>query len=356
MSQAAHSNGPGFSTQAVDAPAYDAFVSAHPDATPFHDRRWINAVTRATGHAAHLLGAVSHDGAVQGVLPLHHVRSPLFGAALVSTGFAVGGGVLAHDPMIANALGTHAATLARDSGVGSVELRGGMLPSGAGWNVQADAHVGFVRDLAADDDAQLLAIPRKQRAEVRKALDNAAMSVRVGTDPASRRDHYRIYAESVRNLGTPVFPRALFDAVLDAFGDDADILTVADDQGPVSSVLNLYWRGTVMPFWGGGVARARQNRGNERMYHALMLHARANKGCTRFDFGRSKAGSGPASYKKNWGFTPEPLRYAVWSADPAAARNVNPTSGKYALMVDTWKKLPLPIANLLGPWIARGLG
>src|SRR3546814_5643441 len=88
-------------------------------------------------------------------------------------------------------------------------------------------------------------------------------------------------------LGTPVFPKALFDAVLDAFEGDADILTVREGGRPVASVLSLYWRGTVMPYWGGGTADARRLRANELMYFALMRHAR-EKGCTRFDFGRSK--------------------------------------------------------------------
>ncbi len=94
-------------------------------------------------------------------------------------------------------------------------------------------------------------------------------------------------------------------------------------------------------------------RANDRMYFALMGHARA-RGCARFDFGRSKTGTGAAAFKKNWGFVPEPRTYATRHA--GAARAVNPLNPKYALMVRTWQRLPLPVANLLGPWIARGLG
>jgi hypothetical protein len=98
---------------------------------------------------------------------------------------------------------------------------------------------------------------------------------------------------------------------------------------------------------------ASSTRANDRMYLALMAHARA-RGCTRFDFGRSKAGTGPAAFKKNWGFDPHPLAYAKWSSGPA--RDINPLDPKYAAMVRTWKRLPLPVANLVGPWISRGLG
>ena len=159
----------------------------------------------------------------------------------------------------------------------------------------------------------------------------------------------------MRNLGTPVFPARLFRAVLDEFGDSADILVVSDRDRPVASVLSLYMNFTVFPYWGGGTTAARALRANDAMYFALMRHAR-DRGCTRFDFGRSKAGTGVAAFKKNWGFDGAPLRYFQRVAEGAAARNTNPTSVKYQAMVAAWRKLPLPIANLAGPFIARGLG
>ncbi|MDO9370209.1 MAG: FemAB family PEP-CTERM system-associated protein [Sphingopyxis sp.] len=336
----------------TDAAAWDAYIAAHAGATPFHSRAWCEAITRATGHTCHLLAARDAGGHVAGLLPLHHIRSPLFGQALVASGFAVDGGLLADNDAAAAALADAAVDLAKSFGVPSIELRGGPLP--AGWHVDEGIYAGFARYLAADDDAELLAIPRKQRAEVRKALDSG-LTVTTGRSVQHRADHYRIYATSVRNLGTPVFPKSLFLHVLDAFGDDADILNVRNDREVVASVLSLYWRGTVMPYWGGGTAEARRLRANELMYFALMRHAR-ERGCTRFDFGRSKVGTGPYSYKKNWGFDPEPLVYARWLAPGEAPRDTNPNSAKYRLQVDLWKKLPLWAANRIGPLIARGLG
>ena len=335
----------------LDDAALAAFVAIAPAATPFHDPRWGRAVERATGHRWIALGARDALGKVVGALPLHVIRSRLFGSTLASTGFAVDGGIIADDPRVVAALAEAARALARELGLGHVTLRGGPAPEG--WAVDAASHVGFVRPLAADRDAELAAIPRKHRAEVRKALANE-LDVTTGTAPADRAMHYRCYATSVRNLGTPVFPPALFDAVLDGFGDDADILTVSHAGEPVASVLSLYWRGSVMPYWGGGTQAARGLRANEMMYFALMEHARA-RGCVRFDFGRSKVGSGPAAYKKNWGFEPIALRYAYWSAD-GMARDVNPASGRYRLMVKTWQRLPLWLANRAGPLIARQLG
>ena len=328
----------------ADCATIDAFLDAHPDVTPFHRRNWVEAVTKACGHKSHYL--IAGEGHVTGVVPLHEVHSMLFGRALVSSGFAVGGGILANNAASVEALGAAAWALAGETSCPTLELRGGALPVDCAQDMTT--YLNFARDLAGDDEAELLAIPRKQRAEVRKALGNA-LTVDVG----DRRAHYAVYAESVRNLGTPVFPRALFDAVLNAFGDDADVLTVRSNGVPLASVLSLYHRGVVMPYWGGGTAAARPARANDMMYFALMRHAR-ERGCTRFDFGRSKAGTGAAAFKHNWGFEGVPLVYGKRSI--GKAREINPLDPQYSRKVQLWQKLPLPVANILGPMIARGLG
>ena len=336
----------------VERDRIDDFLDAQPDTTPFHSRAWLEAIEVATGHAAHIM-VCEERGRIVGLLPLHRVNS-LFGAALVSTGFAVGGGILAETPRAVALLAGAAEELAARLSCPAIELRGGSLPeTRAGWQVQGNSHAGFVAPLASDDETQLLAIPRKQRAEVRKGLDRA-FEVRVGSGARDRAMHRAVYATSVRNLGTPVFPHALFAAVLDRFGEAADILTVLDRGLPVASVLSLYHRGAVMPYWGGGTAAARGLRANDAMYFALMRHAR-ERGCNRFDFGRSKSGSGAYHFKRNWGFAPQPLAYAAWTASGAPPRDADPTSPHYQALIAAWKRLPLPLANRLGPVISRGL-
>ncbi len=327
------------------------FLDTTSGATPFHSAAWGRAIEQACGHRWHMLGARDAAGRLVGVLPLHHIRSRLFGTALVSSGFAVDGGILVSDQSAIMPLAVAAIELADDLGVANIELRGGECPTG--WALDSESHLGFVRALAADSEAELLATPKRHRAEVRKALANP-LDVAIGRGAADRDAHFATYATSVRNLGTPVFPKQLFAAVLDQFGDAADILTVRHGGKAVASVLSLYWQGAVMPYWGGGSREARALRANERMYFSLMEHGR-QRGMARFDFGRSKAGSGPAAYKRNWGFDAEPLCYARWSRT-GVVRDMNPTSGKYQLMVRAWKRLPLPIANRIGPFIARQLG
>ncbi len=327
----------------------EGFVREH-KAGLFHRPAWLKAVEAGTGQKA--CGFITQQmGVITGWLPLTDAHSPLFGRALVSSGFGVGGGILSETQEAAQALAGAAQDHAVRNSVASVELRGGTVPHG--WKGVSDKHTSFIAELSEDDEAQLLAIPRKARAEVRKGL-KGDLGVRIGRSDDDLAAHYSVYSESVRNLGTPVFPKTLFKAMIEAFPDSADILTVYSGDEPVSSVLSFYHEGAVMPFWGGGTFAARSLRANELMYYKLMCHARS-LGMSHFDFGRSKTGSGPYNFKKNWGFEPQPLTYVHWHAPGSERRDVDPTSEAYSRKIELWKKLPLPIANAIGPWIARGL-
>lgn len=340
-------------TDAAAAGQVDAWLQNRAS-TPFHRPAWLRAVEAATGHRALMLAARDGNNAILGLLPLHVIRSPLFGRALVSSGFGVSGGILADDPSVAQALAERCWGLAESLNCTSAELRGGAIAL-PGWEVRQDTYLNFAKPLAPDDEQQLAAIPKRHRAEVRKGLAND-LAFEVGDSRRLRDAHYRLYARSVHRLGTPVFPRQLFEEVLDAFGPDADIAMVSDPAGePLSSVITLYHRGAAMPYWHGAGEEARAARSNEVLYFRLMGHARA-RGMTSFDFGRSKVGTGPAAWKHNWGWPAEPLAYAVRTAPGTQPRDMNPLSPRNQRKVEMWKRLPLLLANMIGPLIAMDLG
>ena len=171
-----------------------------------------------------------------------------------------------------------------------------------------------------------------------------------GVDPL-----HRIYAESVRNLGTPVFSRTYFQVLRAVFGAQADVLTVLDGGRPLASVLNFYFRDEVLPYYGGGIFAARGRAANDFMYWEVLRRA-GERGCRLFDFGRSKIGTGAFAFKKNLGFDPAPLHYRYLLRPGAALPDHNPLNPKYRLFIAAWKRLPLPVAKLLGPPIVRGIG
>jgi FemAB-related protein (PEP-CTERM system-associated) len=337
----------------IDCARIGAYVHEKADGTPFHLPAWSRAVEIGCGQRAHFLVVEQGIQGIVGIFPLIEVHSPLFGRTLASTGFAVGGGILADRPEVVTLLADAAWRLAESLSCPSIEVRGGPRP-GPEWTVDDTHYLGFARDLAADDDAELLAVPRKQRAEIRKSFDHDLV-ISIGQDASDVAAQYAVYAESVRNLGSPVFPRRMLGEMLNGFGKSADVLIVRCGKDAVAAVLSLYWRGTVYPYWGGGTTAARRLRANDRMYFELMRHGR-ERGCTRFDFGRSKVGTGAAAFKKNWGFEPVPLTYYDRVADGASIRDANPLSPKYRLQVALWRRLPLAVANRVGPWIAKGLG
>lgn len=334
-----------------DAGRWDAFVAACPDATFFHRAGWCPVLETSFGARCHFLMA-ERAGAIRGVLPLVEIRSRLFGHRLVSTGWGVGGGAVVEEEAAGAALDIAAENLLARTGAAYIEIRDPACPHGA-WPRRDGLYATFARRTDGPDEAAILKqIPRKQRAVVRKALES---------DLTWRRDRdvdtcWRLYALSMRNLGTPVFARRYFRTLKAVFGDDVDVLTVGDAGGrPLSSVLTFYFRDRVLPFYTGADPVARRTGAADLMYFHLMRDA-WQRGYPVFDFGRSKVGTGPHAFKKNWGFTPRPVIHEFRLAEGRAMPDVNPNNPKYRRLIAAWKRLPLPVANLIGPWVGRQVG
>ncbi|WP_376087651.1 FemAB family XrtA/PEP-CTERM system-associated protein [Roseomonas sp. CCTCC AB2023176] len=335
------------------AVAWDGFVRATHDATFFHLAPWARVIREAFGHPTYYAMA-EQDGAVVGVLPLARMRTVLFGDSLSSTPYCVYGGPVAATPEAASALESHALDLQKKLGSPVLEYRRRDAVD-EGWTGRPPLYFTFRKPIRiTGDDAkdQAANIPRKQRAEVRKGIKAGLTSV---SDSDTDRLH-RVYAESVRNLGSPVFPRRYFRLLAKAFPGEHDVTTVLHEDKPVAAVLNFHFREEVLPYYGGGTKDARALSANDFMYWEVMRRAGAERGATLFDFGRSKADTGAFSYKKNWGFEPQELRYCYRLAPGARIPENNPNNPKYRYFIQAWKRLPLPVANILGPPLVRGLG
>jgi FemAB-related protein (PEP-CTERM system-associated) len=330
-----------------DEARWDAFVAQAPQATFFHRAAWRDVIGRL-GHRCHYLYA-ERDGEITGVLPLAEIRSWLFGHALISTPFCVYGGVVARDAESDACLTAAAVALAGELRVGYLELRDRELRH-PDWPVK-DLYVGFRKVIQPGDDANLKAIPRKQRAMVRKGI---GLGLEARHDGGID-DFYRVYAESVRNLGTPVLPRSHYARLQQALGKDCEITVVRHQGQAVAAVMSFYFRDEVHPYYGGSVWRGRDLAANDFMYWSVMQRAAA-RGARLFDFGRSKQDTGSYHFKKHWGFEPVPLPYAYHLVRAKDVPNISPTNTKYSLFIKAWQRLPLPVSCALGPWLARDLG
>lgn len=332
----------------ADFKRWDDFVQRTPAASFFHRAGWKTVVERAFGHRTHFLYAEA-DGQIVGVLPLVEIKSLLFGHSLSSMPFCVYGGIVAANEAAFAALDRAAQELAVRTGVAYLEYRS-IVASHADWP-QKKLYVTFRKEILPEEEANMNAIPRKQRAMVRKGI-KAGLQSELDQDIER---FFFAYSTSVHRLGTPVFSKKYFRTLKEVFGEDCELMIITNQGRTVCGVMSFYFRDEVLPYYGGGTAEARDVAGNDFMYWELMRRSCA-KGYKVFDFGRSKEGTGAYDFKKNWGFEPTPLQYEYQLHKAKAVPDTNPLNPKYQLMIKTWQRMPLWLANAIGPFIVKNLG
>lgn len=340
-------------TTVADDQAWADYVAGQPEARLFHERRWGAVIDEAYGHRTlHL--AAKRAGRIVGVLPLTDVRSVLFGRSLISGAFAVAGGALADDDEALEALLARAVDLGRARNVQYVELRGGRAPATPLWVQKTGVHAAFQKELPASEDALLPSLPKNRRAQIKKATRLVSeLGARLRLDGTAD-DFQPLYAQSLRNLGTPVPPVALFRAIMDRFRDCAEISLIEREGSPIAGLLTFWRGGVVSPYYIGGTSEARARFAYDLLYFDLMRRAIA-RGVRTFDFGRSKIGSTHFDTKTYWGFEPTPVVYHVAMVRAKELPNLSGANPKFALVSEAWKKLPQPVADVAGPMLARHL-
>ncbi|MCA9554284.1 MAG: FemAB family PEP-CTERM system-associated protein [Myxococcales bacterium] len=333
-------------TLEADDPRWDAYVHGHADGTFFHQQGWRRVIRRAYGDKDHYLYA-ERAGRIVGLVPLFERGAPPFSRALVSVPVGVEGGVLADDAEAAALLRQAAHGVAEREKLGYVEYKSPKAVFDDLYT-KSDLYFTFRQELYGDRDKQLNAIPRKARAVIR-ASEKAHL--KYDFNRTDLEVFYDLYALSLRNLGTPMFPKELFIASLDEH-PEADILTVRQCGRVIGCVLNYYYKDVMLPFFAGALPEARDVGINNYLYWAMLESGHA-RGFRVFDFGRSKADTGPFKFKKNFGMEPTALHYQYDLVGASEPPNVNPTNPKFAKAIDAWQHLPVGLTKLVGPLLSR---
>ncbi len=339
------------STSVTEA-EWTAYVDSHADATVYHQWGWERVFWNAFGHRMDRLVA-RRAGRIAGVLPLVTMRSWLFGRFMVSLPFVNYGGVLASTAGAGRALVDEAGRLAVERGLRHVELRHRVpqcphLPS-------RQHKVAMTLSLPAGpggEEEMWSALDRKVRNQVRKA-EKSGLTVESGGGalvPA----FYRVFARNMRDLGTPVYSRRLFDEVLDVFPNQARVFVVRLGGEPVAASVTIRSRDRMEVPWASSLREHSALAPNNLLYWAMIRDAIAS-GCRLFDFGRSSPGAGTYKFKEQWGARPEPLTWEYVLSPGVEVPNQGPTNPKFSLAIETWKRLPVPVANLVGPSIVRAI-
>lgn len=326
---------------------WDAFVAAHPRATLYHAWRWSEFAGRVFNFEVVRLSRRAPDGTLRGVLPLVLQKSAVFGRRLVSLPFFNYGGPLGLTPEDERALIDRAAAEARARRAVALEIRDSVPRDG--WPSRQDK---ATVELALPESLEALgkALGSKLRSQVRRS-DRESPEVALGGAELLG-EFYPVFAATMRDLGTPVYPRRFFAGLLAELGEDCTVVVVRLRGAPAAAALLTHFRDRTEIPWAASLHELRATSVNMRLYWECLAQAIA-RGSRVFDFGRSTVDAGTYRFKVQWGGVPRPL-YWIYpletTAAPAAARK-----GLIGRAQAGWSRLPLSVANALGPMISPGL-
>lgn len=331
-----------------DREAWDAFVQAHAHGSPFHLIAWKKTMEDVFGYSARYLIAVEGN-CVRGVLPLFLVKNVIMGKVLISSPFAVYGGILADCAEAKQAIGEQALKLGAELGVEYIDLRNAQLEQVL-YESNVTRYVTFTREVTPDEDAILGELTfKKRRNTVRKALKNN-FSIRIQhTDFRAFED---LHSRTLRRLGTPNFPPRLFRTLLENFKGSIDIREVVLEDKVVAASMNFFFRDQMHTYYAASNPQYLSLVPNDFMYYEHLRWA-GSHGYRTFDFGRSKLGTGTAEYKRYWGATMRELPYEMLLVNRKQMPNYSPQNPKFQLAIKIWQQLPLPLTRALGPHLVK---
>jgi len=336
--------------ESVAGAQWDAYVEGRPDASAYHHRGWLDLIGRAFGHEVRPLTCLSGDR-ITGVLPIVVMRSRLFGTFAVSLPFLNAGGVLADDERSAGALLDAGIRIARQRRADYLELR--HITRRFSSLTERRHRVAMTLGLLDSPERQWLALDRKIRNQVRKAEKSSLVAKDGGIELVP--DFYEVFSRNMRDLGTPVFGRALFEEVLRTFPDNSRVICVYRGEQPVAASIVHGRQGWMEVPWASTLREFNTMAANMFLYWQ-MLRVAIGQGCSRFEFGRCAPDEGTYQFKKQWGAEPSPLVWEYWIGGGKPAKfDLHSDDSSYGRAAALWRRLPLTVSNALGPRIVRGI-
>ncbi|HLS82404.1 MAG TPA: FemAB family XrtA/PEP-CTERM system-associated protein [Steroidobacter sp.] len=334
---------------ASDRSEWDGYVASSEAASLYHVYAWRDVVERAFGHESHYLCARNAAGRIVGVLPMVRLKSILFGDFLVSMPYFNYGGIVADDEVIAGALAKAAARHAASLGVSHLELRHDRAL--LDWPVRSDK-VSMLLELPDASEELWKRLGSKLRSQVKRPQKEGATCVSGGIELLD--DFYAVFARNMRDLGTPVYGRGFFRHVIETFHERTRLFVVRLRGAPVAAGLVIGRRSMLEIPWASSLRSANHVGVNMLLYWSVLEYA-CDAGYDHFDFGRSTVDAGAYRFKKQWGATAKSLHWHYWLKHGGKPPTLNPSNPKYRLAIAAWRRLPLWLANRIGPRIVRNL-
>lgn len=334
------------------SPDWDAYVSDAAGSTLYHLHGWTELAKDVFGQRTFYVEARARSGALAGVMPVVQQQSALLGNFATSLAFFNYGGALADDPAVGYRMMMRAAEVAESLGCRYLEFRD-TQPRLGDWVLRTDK---VTLRLGLPDKIEVLAkmLGSKLRSQVKRA-EREAVRVRTGTLDLVD-DFYAVFSENMRDLGTPVYPKRFFQTILRRYESYCRLVVIDWRGEPSAAAFLAFWRqGAEVP-WAACRARAKPFGLNMKLYWELLAMA-VDRRCTSFDFGRSTVDSGTYRFKLQWGAQPVPLYWYRWERQPRRhGTDLGEDRGRAVkLATAIWQRMPLPLANALGPLISGAL-
>ncbi|RMH60186.1 MAG: FemAB family PEP-CTERM system-associated protein [Calditrichaeota bacterium] len=333
-----------------DWQAWDAYVARHPGGTIYHTSAWYHIITRHFKKRVFYLAA-EEGGALHGVLPLVHFKSPLFGKFMVSVPYVNYGGLLADNATAEQQLIREAAALRQKLGADFVELRD---VEEKDYNLPVKSHkVTFYLDLPDDPDTLMASFKAKLRSQIRRPMKDGITAEVGGMELLN--DFYDVFSHNMRDLGTPVYSKGLFKTILEETPENSRIVIVRSKEGQAigGAFVHGYKQRLEIP-WASTLRAFNRLSPNMLMYWEVLRYA-IEAGYKQFDFGRCSRDSGTYRFKKQWGSTEHPLYWYYILPEGEELPEINPDNPKYRMAINLWQKLPVPITKMIGPSIIKHL-
>ncbi len=327
---------------------WDDYVNKHPNSSIYHLSSWAELITNLFGHKTYFL--YSHeDMKINGLLPLIQIKSLLFGNFLTSVPYFNYGGVISDNIETETKLLKHAANLANEIGINHIEYRDTQPRDG--MPSKADK-ITMLLPLAESHDDQWSAFTSKLRAQIRRPTKEG-IEIRSGSHEQLD-DFYSVFAHNMRDLGTPVYPKQFFKEILDRFKKYCHIIVIRHQNQPVAAGFLIGFKHQLEIPWASSLREYNRISPNMALYWECLKYA-IDQGYKSFDFGRCSKGSGTYRFKKQWGAQEKPFYWHYWLKNGGTLPELNPNNPKYQLAIRAWQKLPIPIANFLGPKIVKNI-
>jgi FemAB-related protein (PEP-CTERM system-associated) len=329
-----------------DAHAWDAYVSATPNGTVCHLYGWRQVIEHAYGHRTFYLAALA-DGTIRGVLPLVLVTSRFLGRHLVSMPFMDYGGVVTQGGAdVYNTLVAAALELAREHRA-TLSLRC-VAEQGLDLALWLEK-LTMVLDLGESEDVLWKRLPSERRNRIRKGQKNGLVVSFHGADAIDA--FYKIFATNMRDLGSPVHSRGFFSHMFTHLSQYLRIVLVRYQGQPIGAACCFFYKDVItIPGWISALRPFFHLCPNPVLHWELMRFGIAN-GYRMLDLGRSSKDTGTFEAKRQWHAKPVQL---YWYYSPV----VPPAGGeqaRFSRQADLWRRLPLTIANTLGPVLRKRL-